>query len=287
MLTDPKLRSQVDQLWNKLWTGGLTNPLDAIEQFSYLLFLKRWTTRRTAARSRPSAAAKPSRRAFRPRCAGRTGRNMEAAKALKHVREVVFPWLTELGEQGSSFERYMGNAEFKINKPNLLIEACKSIDQMQMSSQNQDVQGDLYEYLLSKLNTAGRNGQFRTPRHIIRMMVQMIDPKPDERVGDLAAGTCGFRRQRLPARPRTAHLARHSGVRRARLAPQPGGRPAHARPAATFCRRRLLPRLRQRLRHDHAAHRLDEPDAARHRQPPLLLHGHPVQGLRREQRTTT
>jgi type I restriction enzyme M protein len=86
----------------------------------------------------------------------------------------------------------MENAEFKINKPSLLIEACKSIDAMQISAQNQDVQGDLYEYLLAKLNTAGQNGQFRTPRHIIRMMVNMSDPQPGERICDPAAGTCGF-----------------------------------------------------------------------------------------------
>lgn len=86
----------------------------------------------------------------------------------------------------------MVNAECKINKPSLLIEACKLIDQMEISQQNQDVQGDLYEYLLSKLNTAGRNGQFRTPRHIIRMMVQMVNPRPTERIGDLAGGTAGF-----------------------------------------------------------------------------------------------
>jgi len=86
----------------------------------------------------------------------------------------------------------MANAEFKISKPSLLIEACRAIDAMEISAQNQDVQGDLYEYLLSKLNTAGTNGQFRTPRHIIRMMVKMLDPRPGERVCDPAAGTCGF-----------------------------------------------------------------------------------------------
>ena len=86
----------------------------------------------------------------------------------------------------------MQNAEFKIRKPAALIEVCNLIDEMKISEQNQDVQGDLYEYLLSKLNSAGRNEQFRTPRHIIRMMVQMVDPKPKERIGDLAAGTCGF-----------------------------------------------------------------------------------------------
>jgi tetratricopeptide (TPR) repeat protein len=86
----------------------------------------------------------------------------------------------------------MKNAELKINKASLLIEACKLIEQLEISAQNQDVQGDLYEYLLSKLSTAGRNGQFRTPRHIIRLMVQMIAPKPNERIADLAAGTGGF-----------------------------------------------------------------------------------------------
>ena len=86
----------------------------------------------------------------------------------------------------------MGNAELKINKPALLIEACKLIEGMQIASQNQDVQGDLYEYLLERLSIAGRNGQFRTPRHIARMMVLMIAPQPNERVGDLAGGTCGF-----------------------------------------------------------------------------------------------
>ena len=86
----------------------------------------------------------------------------------------------------------MANAEFKISKPSLLIEACKAIDELKISQQNQDVQGDIYEYLLSKLSTAGTNGQFRTPRHIIRMMVQMIDPRPGEKIIDPAAGTCGF-----------------------------------------------------------------------------------------------
>ncbi|HSN73572.1 MAG TPA: N-6 DNA methylase [Anaerolineae bacterium] len=192
MLTDPKLRSQVDQLWDKLWTGGLTNPMDAIEQFSYLLFLKRLDDEENQAEKLARLRSEP----FQPRepveMRWSTWTKMQAADALKHVREQVFPWLKEMGATGSSFQRYMGNAEFKINKANLLIEACKSIDQMNISAQNQDVQGDLYEYLLSYLNVAGRNGQFRTPRHIVRMMVKMVDPKPHERVGDLAGGTCGF-----------------------------------------------------------------------------------------------
>ncbi len=188
----PRLRSQVNSLWDKFWSGGLSNPLDAIEQFSYLLFLKRLDDRENAAERQ----AKRRGTKYQPKVPKemRWGywTKLEAAAALKHLKEKVFPWFRTLGESGSSFELYMGNAECKINKSSLLIEACNLIDQMEISQQNQDVQGDLYEYLLGHLNTAGRNGQFRTPRHIIRMMVKMIDPQPRERIGDMAAGTGGF-----------------------------------------------------------------------------------------------
>ena len=111
---------------------------------------------------------------------------------MRHVKDRVFPFLKSLGGQAGSFGEHMANAEFKINKPALLVEACAAIEAMDVSGQNLDVQGDLYEYLLSKLNTAGTNGQFRTPRHIIRMMVKMTNPQPGERICDPAAGTCGF-----------------------------------------------------------------------------------------------
>lgn len=193
MLTDTGLRSKIDQLWDRLWSGGLSNPLDAIEQLSYLLFMKRLDdaehAREQAARRRgqeyQSVFSKPELRWSH-------WTNLTAEAALKHLKEEVFPALKEMGGAGNSFDLQMQNAEFKINKPSLLIEACKMIDQMQISQQNQDVQGDLYEYLLSKLNTAGRAGQFRTPRHIIRMMVQMVAPRPTDRICDPAAGTCGF-----------------------------------------------------------------------------------------------
>ena len=192
MLTDPKLRSQVDQLWDKLWAGGLSNPMDAIEQCSYLLFFKRLDD----AENQRERQAQRRGEVYQPQMPEelrwRTWTKYDARKALEHIKVKVFPWFKEMGGTGSSFEQYMKNAEFKINRASLLIEACNAIDEMKISAQNQDVQGDLYEYLLGKLNTAGRAGQFRTPRHIIRMMVAMIDPKPGERIGDLAAGTCGF-----------------------------------------------------------------------------------------------
>ncbi len=193
MLTDTTLRSAVEGLWDKLWSGGLANPLDAIEQLSFLLFLKRLDEREQDA----ERAAKFRGKKFTPLFPDPDLRwsywtQLPADKALKQVRDKVFPFIKMLGGAGGSFAAQMENAEFKINKPSLLIEACKAIDAMQISAQNQDVQGDLYEYLLGKLNTAGQNGQFRTPRHIIRMMVRMRDPRPGERICDPAAGTCGF-----------------------------------------------------------------------------------------------
>ena len=193
MLTDATLRSAVEALWDKLWSGGLANPLDAIEQLSFLLFLKRLDEREQDA----ERAAKLRGKKFTPIFSSPDLRwsywtQLPADKALKQVKEAVFPFIKTLGGAGGSFASQMENAEFKINKASLLIEACKAIDAMQISAQNQDVQGDLYEYLLGKLNTAGQNGQFRTPRHIIRMMVNMSDPRPGERICDPAAGTCGF-----------------------------------------------------------------------------------------------
>jgi type I restriction enzyme M protein len=192
MITDTRLHSQVDQLWEKLWTGGLTNPLDAIEQLSFLLFLKRMEDEENLREKRATMRGQTYESRVPADVRWSYWTHLKADDAMRHVRDVVFPWLRNAGATGSSFERYMQTAEFKINKASLLIEACSLIDNMQITAQNQDVQGDLYEYLLAKLNTAGRNGQFRTPRHIIRMMVQMLDPRPNERIGDLAAGTCGF-----------------------------------------------------------------------------------------------
>jgi type I restriction enzyme M protein len=193
MLTDSQLRSKVDSLWDKLWAGGLSNPLDAIEQLSYLLFLKQMDEREQDAERSARIRGQAHEPLFTdPKLRWSHWSQLPAAEALKAVREDVFPFLKKVGSRAGSFGEQMENAEFKINKPALLIEACRAIEGMQVSSQNQDVQGDLYEYLLAKLNTAGTNGQFRTPRHIIRMMVKMLDPKFGERIVDPAAGTCGF-----------------------------------------------------------------------------------------------
>jgi type I restriction enzyme M protein len=192
MLTAPALRSQIDALWDKLWAGGLSNPLDAIEQLSFLLFLKRLDEQEQDNERAAKRGKKPTPIFNDATLRWTHWTQFPADRALKHVKEKVFPFIKTLGGVGGPFAQQMENAEFKINKPALLIEACRAIDAMHISAQNQDVQGDLYEYLLNKLNTAGTNGQFRTPRHIIRMMVKMVNPRPGERVVDPAAGTCGF-----------------------------------------------------------------------------------------------
>jgi len=163
MLTDPKLRSQVDALWDKFWTGGLTNPLDAIEQFSYLLFLKRLDDRENAAERQAKRKGTTYQPSVKKEMRWSHCTQFKAEEALSHLKKVVFLNLSKLADEDDSFGEYMKTAECKINKPSLLIEACKLIDQMEISQQNQDLrQGNLYEYLLSHLSIAGRNGQFRT-----------------------------------------------------------------------------------------------------------------------------
>jgi type I restriction enzyme M protein len=212
MLTDPQLKSKVDALWDRFWSGGLSNPLTAIEQMSYLIFLKRLedmdNARAAAAvRRRDSSpyksifkgnnpATPPQGRRSRKK-AGRECRwsywsQLPGDQMLKHVRDKVFDFLRNLGSETSSFTQQMQDAVFIIPKASLLQEAVKIIDDMHISEQNIDVQGDLYEYLLMQLTTAGKNGQFRTPRHIIRMMVKLVDPKVGDRICDPAAGTGGF-----------------------------------------------------------------------------------------------
>ena len=193
MLTDAKLRSAVDALWNKIWSGGLPNPFDVIEQLSFLFFLKRLDEKEQDNERAAKLRGKKFKPIFPdPKLRWSYWTQLPADKALKHVKETVFPFIKTLGGADGSFAEQMENAEFKIQKSSLLIEACNAIEAMHISAQNQDVQGDLYEHMLSKLNIAGQNGQFRTPRHIIRMMVRMIAPSPKERICDPAAGTCGF-----------------------------------------------------------------------------------------------
>jgi len=195
MLTDSTLKSKVDSLWSRFWSGGISNPLTAIEQMSYLIFLKRLEdidNNKVAGAKRRNLEYKSVFNKKNQKCRWSYWSQLPGDEMIRYVRDTVFEFLRNLGTETSTFTQHMEDATFMIPKASLLQEAVKIIDDMHISEQNIDVQGDLYEYLLRQLTTAGKNGQFRTPRHIIRMMVKMLDPKPGDRICDPAAGTAGF-----------------------------------------------------------------------------------------------
>jgi type I restriction enzyme M protein len=213
MLT-PALRSRVDALWDKFWSGGIANPLTAIEQISYLLFMRRLDALDEKRRGDAEFLSQKYRSLFDGTYAPRSGgerprqelrwsrfRHLPAEEMLEHVRDQVFPFIKNLENGGQVFTRYMQDAVFMIPKASLLVEAVGIIDEIyselererqEAGQEFQDVQGDLYEYLLSEIASAGKNGQFRTPRHLIQMIVSLVDPKLGEEVCDPACGTGGF-----------------------------------------------------------------------------------------------
>lgn len=187
------LRNQIDKLWTEFWTGGITNPLTVIEQISFLMFSRLLDIAETRAEKRASRLGKPFKGQFSAKeqmLRWSHFKNLPAEQMLKVVRDEVFPHFRTLGDSESTFAEYMTDAQLLIQKPSLLVSAVNMIDALPLAEG--DTKGDLYEYLLSKLTTAGINGQFRTPRHIIRLMVDMVEPKPNEVIGDPACGTAGF-----------------------------------------------------------------------------------------------
>ena len=140
-------------------------------------------------------------------------RHLGADKMLPLVRDKVFPHFKTTAASGTAFAEFMKDAQLMIQKPGLLVKAVNMINELPLTEG--DTKGDLYEYLLSKLTTAGINGQFRTPRHIIRLMVEMLEPKPTDVVGDPACGTGGFLVQTYGVSSAHLHLARrrHRGDR--------------------------------------------------------------------------
>ena len=234
---NPELKSKIDQLWQKFWSGGISNPLTAIEQITYLLFMKRldeqdinrqsdaeftgekylskfegkWIPPRFRANLREEDSTEERRKKLedekRYEIEKRTLRWSEfkffspADRMLEHVQDNVFPFLKDLNGAESNFTHHMKNAVFIIPKPALLVEAVKTIDEifevMERDSREngqafQDIQGDVYEMLLSEIATAGKNGQFRTPRHIIKLMADLVQPQLGHKIADPACGSGGF-----------------------------------------------------------------------------------------------
>lgn len=219
---NPELKSKIDQLWNKFWSGGISNPLTAIEQITYLLFMKRldeldqkrqadaeWTgenyiSKFTGTWIPPEYRSQPEPEKFaidKRSLRWSEFKRMQAEEMLQHVQGKVFPFLKDLNGAESNFTHHMKNAVFIIPKPALLVEAVKTIDDlfdvMERDSKEkgqafQDIQGDVYEFLLSEIATAGKNGQFRTPRHIIKLMADLVQPKLGHKIADPACGSGGF-----------------------------------------------------------------------------------------------
>lgn len=193
------LKNKIDKIWETFWTGGITNPLDVIEQFTYLLFIKQLDeveTRREADAMilgfEPDRIFSEDEQEYRWSRFKNLG---DADIVYKLVQEKVFPFIKGLhSDKDSAYARYMGDAIFKIPTPGLLSKIIDGIDglNIQEAAEGGDSKGDLYEYLLSKVATAGTNGQFRTPRHIIKMMVEMVKPNPSDTIIDPAMGSAGF-----------------------------------------------------------------------------------------------
>ena len=192
-MLDSQLKSKIRNLWDKFWSGGISNPLQAIEQISFLIFMKRFEDMDIRKEQEASLTGEEFISVYNKNknCRWSVWTEYNADKILDHVRDIVFPFMRNLGD-GDSFSKYMKSANFEIPTASLLIEAVKIINDMHIKEQNQDAQGDMYEYLLSELQTAGKNGQFRTPRHIIKMMVELAKPKYNDIMLDPACGTAGF-----------------------------------------------------------------------------------------------
>jgi type I restriction enzyme M protein len=196
MLTG-ELRSKVDRLWDAFWSGGISNPLTVIEQITYLLFIKRLDEIQTRKESQASFTGKPLEAPiFRPeeyhlRWSQFKNLDAESLYRLMTQEKGVFNFMKELAtERDAAYARYMKGATFMIPTPSLLERVVSMLSVINMD--DRDTKGDLYEYLLSKIASAGQNGQFRTPRHIIKMMVQMMKPTPQDTICDPSMGSAGF-----------------------------------------------------------------------------------------------
>jgi type I restriction enzyme M protein len=196
-----EIHSQIDSIWNDFWSGGVSNPLSVIEQPTYLLFIKRLDELHTAEERKASQLKIPMERRIFPEGKDERKRSyddlrwsrfksFEAREMFKVVDEHVFPFLRTLGGEGSAFSQHMKDARLGIPTPALLAKAVEKLDAVRMD--DRDTKGDVYEYMLGKIASAGQNGQFRTPRHIIALMVELTKPTPTDIICDPASGTCGF-----------------------------------------------------------------------------------------------
>lgn len=192
-----ELKNRIDSLWTEFWVGGITNPLTVIEQITFLMYSRLLDMEERKDEKRSQLTGKPFVHRFNPDeqdCRWEEWRHRDAPQMLHHVRERVFKHFGKMAARGENentlFAEFMKDAQLMIQKANLLSHAVTAIHNLPLDKG--DTKGDLYEYLLSKLTTAGINGQFRTPRHIIRLMVELMQPQVTDRICDPACGTGGF-----------------------------------------------------------------------------------------------
>lgn len=189
------IKNQIDRIWDAFWSGGIANPIEVIEQLTYLLFLKRLDDLHTLAENEVNRTGSTSGRlifgADQQDLRWRNFKNLGDAKAMYDVvAERAFPFLRTMGGDGSTYAHHMKDARFTIPTPALLAKVVDLLDAVPM--ERRDTKGDVYEYMLGKIASAGQNGQFRTPRHIIQFMVELTRPEPEDIICDPASGTCGF-----------------------------------------------------------------------------------------------
>lgn len=190
-----EMKNKVDKIWETFWTGGITNPLTVIEQFTYLLFIKGLDEAETTKEREAEFLGLDHEGVFpkdKQHLRWHRFKQLGSAEEMyMTVSNEVFPFIKNLhGTEDSAYSKYMGDAMFLIPTANMLAKVVDGIDNLPL--EDRDAQGDLYEYLLSKIATAGTNGQFRTPRHIIKMMVDLMKPTPEDIIIDPAMGSAGF-----------------------------------------------------------------------------------------------
>lgn len=196
-----EIRSKVDRIWDTMWSGGISNPLSVIEQLTYLLFIKRLDELHTLQERKAARTDQPIEEPIFEANQDhlRWSRFKETApeKMFETVRDEVFPFIKTLGQNGgdeaegdSTYSHHMKDALFMMPTPRVLANVVDQLDGIDMT--DSDTKGDLYEYMLGKIASAGQNGQFRTPRHIIKLMVEMTAPTPKDVICDPACGTAGF-----------------------------------------------------------------------------------------------
>jgi len=196
-----ELKSKIDRIWDAFWSGGISNPLEVIEQITYLLFIRRLDDLHTLAENKANRTGKPITKPGFPDGADEQGRpwsdlrwskfkDFDSSVMYEIVDSRVFPFLRTLGVDGSTYSQHMEGARFTVPTPGLLVKAVDLLSDIPM--RDRDTNGDLYEYMLSKIASAGANGQFRTPRHIIGLMVEMTAPGPEDEICDPACGTSGY-----------------------------------------------------------------------------------------------